>query len=127
MSESNCQIVEKKNLSPTRSKSVPSKAVTCPEGLSNIYQKLLHLEKEKPEPKFDRKRHCGPKLNTQQRLFGMSCDAKPTKKLSDTFKSTIFDQTPPKSPAKTPKKQIPIASRNPITGEVKMPTKISAN
>lgn len=72
-------------------------------------------------------RHCGPKLNTHQRLFGMSCDSKPVKKLSDTFKSTIFDQTPPKSPAKTPKKQIPVASRNPITGEVKMPTKISAN
>uniref|UniRef100_A0A915D2G0 Uncharacterized protein n=1 Tax=Ditylenchus dipsaci TaxID=166011 RepID=A0A915D2G0_9BILA len=70
-------------------------------------------------------RRCGPKLNTQDRLFGPVTPAHKKEKVSDTFKSSIFDNTPPKSPAKTPKKTVPVLQRNPITGEQKIPEKIS--
>uniref|UniRef100_A0AC35TNV9 Uncharacterized protein n=1 Tax=Rhabditophanes sp. KR3021 TaxID=114890 RepID=A0AC35TNV9_9BILA len=121
---------EGKAPSPSRSKSVPSKADPPPinrYGNGNVNRSLLLLEKVKPLPLMDRKRHCGPKLNTQQRLFGPSTSVKSSPKRSDTFKSSIFDATPPKSPAKTPKKQIPVAIRNPITGEIKMPASIATN
>ncbi|CAJ0578662.1 unnamed protein product, partial [Mesorhabditis spiculigera] len=58
-------------------------------------------------------------LNTQERLFGGNAPTTP-KRMTPTFKSTIFDgQQPPASPQRTPKKVIRTIERNPITGEVK--------
>ncbi|CAD5216438.1 unnamed protein product [Bursaphelenchus okinawaensis] len=71
-------------------------------------------------------RRCAPKVNTQERLFGpTNTTPKKEKKVSDTFKSTIFTEAPPTSPARTPKKQVPVLTRNPITGEVKVPAKVA--
>uniref|UniRef100_A0A914BZS3 TPX2 central domain-containing protein n=1 Tax=Acrobeloides nanus TaxID=290746 RepID=A0A914BZS3_9BILA len=78
----------------------------------------LHLE-------YTRRR-VAPNLNTKDRLFGLNEVPRTPRKVNPTFKSTIFSETtPPSSPAKTPKKAVPILERNPITGEVKLPQKIS--
>uniref|UniRef100_A0A914H0R3 Uncharacterized protein n=1 Tax=Globodera rostochiensis TaxID=31243 RepID=A0A914H0R3_GLORO len=71
------------------------------------------------------KKRCGPKLDTKERLFGQILPETPKKKLNDTYRSTIFSDTVPNSPAKTPKKCVPVLERNPITGEVKLPKKIT--
>uniref|UniRef100_A0A183C214 Uncharacterized protein n=1 Tax=Globodera pallida TaxID=36090 RepID=A0A183C214_GLOPA len=71
------------------------------------------------------KKRCGPKLDTKERLFGQILPETPKKKLNDTYRSSIFSDTVPNSPAKTPKKCVPVLERNPITGEVKLPKKIT--
>ncbi|KAH7731665.1 Protein T19C3.3 [Aphelenchoides avenae] len=74
------------------------------------------------------RRHCGPKIDTKNRLFGTpepQTTPKKKKPVSDTFKSSIFDDAPPKSPARTPKKTVPVIERNPITGEVKIPPRVT--
>ena len=70
-------------------------------------------------------RHCAPKINTKDRLFGATPE-QPRKaaKTTATFKSNIFGPEP-QSPAKTSKKQIPVIERNPITGEVKIPPRVT--
>uniref|UniRef100_A0AC34FIS5 Uncharacterized protein n=1 Tax=Panagrolaimus sp. ES5 TaxID=591445 RepID=A0AC34FIS5_9BILA len=70
-------------------------------------------------------RHCAPKINTKDRLFGATPE-QPRKapKTNATFKSNIFGPEP-QSPAKTSKKQIPVIERNPVTGEVRVPPRVS--
>ncbi|KAF7640064.1 hypothetical protein Mgra_00000507 [Meloidogyne graminicola] len=70
-----------------------------------------------------KKKRCAPKLNTQERLFGPPAPETPKKKVINTHRSTIFDNSVPTSPARTPKKCVPIIERNPITGEIKIPKK----
>lgn len=71
-----------------------------------------------------KKKRCAPKLNTQERLFGAPMPETPKKKVIN-HRSTIFDNSAPSSPARTPKKCVPIIERNPITGEIKIPKKIT--
>ncbi|CAI2348914.1 unnamed protein product [Caenorhabditis sp. 36 PRJEB53466] len=60
-------------------------------------------------------RHC----NTRDRLFGQDLPAVASpKRVTPTYKSQIFDDVPP-SPQRTPKRAIPVVSRNPVTGEIK--------
>uniref|UniRef100_A0A8R1DF96 Microtubule-associated protein Jupiter n=1 Tax=Caenorhabditis japonica TaxID=281687 RepID=A0A8R1DF96_CAEJA len=62
-------------------------------------------------------KHC----NTRDRLFGGQ-DAPAVsspKRVTPTYKSQIFDDAPPASPQRTPKRAIPVVSRNPVTGEIK--------
>ncbi|KAI1731812.1 hypothetical protein Ddc_00650 [Ditylenchus destructor] len=70
-------------------------------------------------------RRCAPKLNTQERLFGQVAPAPPPKKISNTFRSKIFDNSVPGSPPRTPKKTLSVLERNPITGEERPPKKIN--
>ncbi|CAJ0942782.1 unnamed protein product, partial [Mesorhabditis belari] len=64
-------------------------------------------------------------LNTQERLFGDNMPTTP-KKITPTFKSSIFETEAPPSPQRTPKKVIRTIERNPITGEVKKQQKVAA-
>uniref|UniRef100_A0A1I7ZLU6 Uncharacterized protein n=1 Tax=Steinernema glaseri TaxID=37863 RepID=A0A1I7ZLU6_9BILA len=76
-------------------------------------------------PLFVRKRRAAPPQDTQERLFGEQKSERKDKRVSDTYRSSIFDSAAPSTPPRTPKKTIPVLERNPITGEVKCPTKIS--
>ena len=55
-------------------------------------------------------RHCAPKIDTKDRLFGSNGDIQRKVRNNPTFKSAIFGQDPP-SPAKTSKKQIPVIGK----------------
>ncbi|CAI5444160.1 unnamed protein product [Caenorhabditis angaria] len=60
-------------------------------------------------------KHC----NTRDRLFGdQPAKVASPKRVTPTFKSQIFDEAPA-SPQRTPKRAIPVMSRNPVTGEIK--------
>ncbi|KAL3117427.1 hypothetical protein niasHT_000178 [Heterodera trifolii] len=85
----------------------------------------MHSRSQSPSLFGSSKKRCGPKLDTKERLFGQAMPETPKKKLNDTFRSSIFSDTAPSSPVKTPKKCVPVLERNPITGEVKMPKKIT--
>ncbi|KAE9554812.1 hypothetical protein FO519_002009 [Halicephalobus sp. NKZ332] len=70
-------------------------------------------------------RHCAPKIDTKDRLFGASNGSNQKKvRNNPTFKSALFGPDPP-SPSRTSKKQIPVIERNPITGEVKIPPRVT--
>uniref|UniRef100_A0A7E4V8R6 PEST proteolytic signal-containing nuclear protein n=1 Tax=Panagrellus redivivus TaxID=6233 RepID=A0A7E4V8R6_PANRE len=70
-------------------------------------------------------RHCAPKLNTKDRLFGATPASPKIVKNTATFKSNIFGNEPPSSPAKASKKPIAVIERNPVTGEVKIPPRVT--
>uniref|UniRef100_A0AC35ESH1 PEST proteolytic signal-containing nuclear protein n=1 Tax=Panagrolaimus sp. PS1159 TaxID=55785 RepID=A0AC35ESH1_9BILA len=88
----------------------------------NTVEKAIEEEEEEM---IIKRRHCAPKINTKDRLFGATPE-QPRKvaKTTATFKSNIFGPEP-QSPAKTSKKQIPVIERNPITGEVKIPPRVT--
>ncbi|KAL3068954.1 hypothetical protein niasHS_015669 [Heterodera schachtii] len=98
---------------------------TLPQLANGGIRYRMHSRSQSPSLFGSSKKRCGPKLDTKERLFGQAMPETPKKKLNDTFRSSIFSDTAPSSPVKTPKKCVPVLERNPITGEVKMPKKIT--